>query len=176
VSAAQAAVSGEHVSGIAGGDPGFARILLATEGRAIPDAAIARVAELADRSASTPARVRVLSIARVHGVAFGLPNPGLMPTRQELADQREFVASAIKRLKREGLPATGHVFGTRKATARICQEAVKYECQAIVMAADPDRNRFVGDMLWTQEPQRVRRRAKVPVFLVVEEAQPGAGR
>ncbi len=26
------------------------------------------------------------------------------------------------------------------------------------MAADPDRNRIVGDMLWTQEPQRVRRR------------------
>jgi hypothetical protein len=37
------------------------------------------------------------------------------------------------------------------------------------MAADPDRNRFVADFLWTQEPQRVRRRAKVPVFLVFEE-------
>lgn len=159
--------------GFAGEDPGFARILLATEGRAIPDAAIARVAELADPSG---ARVFVFSIARVHGVAFGMPNPGLMPTRQELDEQREFIASAIKRLKRVGLPATGHVFGTRKATARICQEAVKHECQAIVMAADPDRNRIVADMLWSQEPQRVRRRATVPVFLVVEEAQPGAGR
>jgi nucleotide-binding universal stress UspA family protein len=176
VSAAQAVVtSGEQDRGVTGEDPGFARILLATEGREIPDAAIARVAELADRSGPTP-RVRVLSIARVHGVAFGLPNPGLMPTRQELADQREIVASAIKRLKRKGLPATGHVFGTRKATARICQEAVKLECQAIVMAADPDRNRVVADLLWSQEPQRVRRRAKVPVFLVVEEARPGAGR
>ena len=171
MSAAQAAMTSRgQDQGFAGEDPGFARILLATEGRAIPDAAIARVSELADRSGPTPPRVRVLAIARVHGVAFGLPNPGLMPTRQELADQREFVASAIKRLKREGLPATGHVFGTRKATARICQEAVKYECQAIVMAADPDRNRVVADMLWSQEPQRVRRRAKVPVFLVVEEA------
>ena len=37
------------------------------------------------------------------------------------------------------------------------------------MAADPDRNRFTGDFLWTQEPQRVRRHAKVPVFLVVDE-------
>jgi nucleotide-binding universal stress UspA family protein len=171
VSAAQAPVaSGERDRGVAGGDPGFARILLATEGRAIPDAAIARVAELADRSAPTGPRVFVLSIARVHGVAFGLPNPGLMPTRRELDEQRELVASAIKRLKRQGLAATGHVIGTRKATARICEEAVKHECQAIVMAADRDRNRFVGDMLWTQEPQRVRRRAKVPVFLVVEEA------
>lgn len=144
-------------------DPGFARILLATEGRAIPDAAIARVADLAD---SSDASVCVLSIARVHGVAFGLPNPGLLPTKKELDEQREIVDSAIKRLKRNGLQATGHVIGTRKATARICEEATAKECQAIVMAADPDRNRLVADMMWTQEPQRVRRRAKVPVFLV----------
>ena len=171
MSAAQAAMTdGGREQGVAGGDPGFARILLATEGRAIPDAAIARVAELADRSGPADPRVFVLSIARVHGVAFGLPNPGLMPTRRELDEQRELVASAIKRLKREGLPATGHVIGTRKATTRICEEAVKQECQAIVMAADPDRNRIVGDTLWSQEPQRVRRRAKVPVFLVVEQA------
>jgi nucleotide-binding universal stress UspA family protein len=150
-------------------DPGYARILLATEGRAIPDAAIARVAELADRSGSAEPSVHVISIARVHGVAFGLPNPGLMPTRQELSEHRELVASAIKRLKREGLAATGHVVGTRRAAARICAEAAKEECEAIVMAADPDRNRIVADMLWSQEPQRVRRRAKVPVHLVVEQ-------
>jgi nucleotide-binding universal stress UspA family protein len=144
-------------------DPGFARILLATEGRVIPDAAIARVTDLAD---SSDASVCVLSIARVHGVAFGLPNPGLLPTKKELDEQRAIVDSAIKRLKRDGLRATGHVIGTRKATARICEEATAKECQAIVMAADPDRNRLVADMLWTQEPQRVRRRAKVPVFLV----------
>lgn len=144
-------------------DPGFARILLATEGRAIPDAVIARVADLTD---SSDASVCVLSIARVHGVAFGLPNPGLLPTKKELDEQRAIVDSAIKRLKRNGLQATGHVIGTRKATARICEEATAKECQAIVMTADPDRNRLVADMMWTQEPQRVRRRAKVPVFLV----------
>jgi nucleotide-binding universal stress UspA family protein len=114
--------------------------------------------------------VRVLSIARVHGVAFGFPNPGLMPTRQELNEQRDIVQSAIKRLKKRGLPATGRVLGTRKATKRIVEEAARHECEAIVMAADPDRNRIAGDMLWTQEPQRVRRRAKLPVFLVVDEA------
>jgi nucleotide-binding universal stress UspA family protein len=147
-------------------DPGYSRILLATEGRAIPDSAIARVAELSDASG---ARVRVLSIARVHGVAFGFPNPGLMPTKQELNDQREIVASAIKRLNTRGLPASGRVLGTRKATTRIVEEAVRQECEAIVMAADPDRNRVVADMLWSQEPQRVRRRSKLPVFLVPEQ-------
>lgn len=151
-------------------DPGFARILLATEGREIPEAAIARVVELADRGSEEPASVRVLSIARVHGVAFGLPSPGLMPTRQELEEQRRIVARAVKRLRKRGLGASGRVLGTRKATSRICEEAARTECQAIVMAADPDRNRLVGDMLWTQEPQRVRRRARVPVFLVTDQS------
>jgi len=162
-----AAVAEPHSDAAA--DPGFARILLATEGRPIPDAAIARVVELADSSGPEVARVRVLAIARVHGVAFGMPNPGLMPTRGELDERRETVNRAIKRLRRRGLSASGHVIGTRKATARIVEEAALEECQAIVMAADPDRNRLVADMMWSQEPQRVRRRARVPVFLVRDE-------
>jgi nucleotide-binding universal stress UspA family protein len=149
-------------------EPGYARILLASEGRAITDAAIARVVELADRSGPVQPSVHVFSVARIHGVSFGFPNPGLMPTKREWSEQREIVAKAVKRLRRKGLEAEGHVLGTRKPTVRICDEAVKEECQAIVMAADPDRNRVIADMLWSQEPQRVRRRAKLPVFLVSE--------
>ncbi len=59
--------------------------------------------------------------------------------------------------------------GTRKSTKRILQEAEFAGCGAIVMAADPDRGRIAGDMLWSQEPQRVRRRAKIPVFLVLTQ-------
>jgi nucleotide-binding universal stress UspA family protein len=99
-------------------------------------------------------------------VAFGLPNPGLLPTRREWQEQRDIVAKAVKRLRRGGVEADGHVLGTRKATKRILDEAAKHGCEAIVMAADPDRNRLVADLLWTQEPQRVRRKAKLPVFLV----------
>ena len=141
----------------------FERILLASEGRPIPDAAIRRVVELAGPDRAT---VRVLTIARVHGVPFGLPNPGLLPTKREWDEQREIVRKAVKRLKREGIDADGHVVGTRNATKKIVQEAALEECEAIVMAADPDRNRVVADMMWTQEPQRVRRKAQVPVFLV----------
>jgi nucleotide-binding universal stress UspA family protein len=143
----------------------FERILLASEGRTISDATIARVIELAKRGGAS---VHVFSVARVHGVAFGLPNPGLLPTKREWAEQREIVSTAVKRLRRRGIEAEGHVLGTRKATKRILEEAAREGCDAIVMAADPDRNRFVADMLWSQEPQRVRRRARVPVFLVVE--------
>jgi len=110
----------------------------------------------------------VLSIARVHGTALGLPNPGLLPTKREWDQQRELVERAVKRLRRRGLRAEGRVIGTRRAARRICEEAALAECEAIVMAADPDRNRLIADFLWSQEPQRVRRRARVPVYLVVE--------
>ena len=146
-------------------DGSFERILLASEGRAIPPAAVDLVIKLAKSSGGS---AHVFSIARIHGVSFGMQTPGLLPTRREWAEQREIVKKAIKRLKRAGIDADGHVLGTRKATKRIVQEAAKEGCDAIVMAADPDRNRFIADFLWTQEPQRVRRRAKIPVFLVVE--------
>jgi hypothetical protein len=37
------------------------------------------------------------------------------------------------------------------------------------MAAGPDRSRLVGNTMWTQEPQRVRRRAPVAGFLVLDD-------
>ena len=61
------------------------------------------------------------SIARVHGVSFGLPMPGLLPTRREWQEQRDHVARAVKRLRRKGLEAEGHVLGTRNATKKILE-------------------------------------------------------
>ncbi len=141
----------------------YTRILLASEGRAVSDAALARVIELARRS---DASVRVLSIARVHGVAFGLPNPGLLPTKREWDEQRESVRKTVARLRRKGIDAEGHVVGTRNASKRFVEEARLTAADAIVMAADPDRNRLLANTMWSQEPQRVRRRAKLPVILV----------
>ena len=144
----------------------FERILLASEGRPFSDAAIARVVELARPS---DASVRVFTIARIHGVSFGMQMPGLLPTKAEWKEQRDIVDKAVKRLERKGIEADGHVVGTRKSTKRILQEAEYAGCDAIVMGADPDRNRVTGDFSWSQEPQRVRRKAKIPVFLVHED-------
>jgi nucleotide-binding universal stress UspA family protein len=159
-------VAGESGGTGAGASQRFERILLASEGRPFSEAAIARVVELAAPAGAT---VRVISIARVHGVAFGLQTPGLLPTKREWQEQREIVNKAIKRLKRKDIYADGHVVGTRKGAKRIVAEAGIAECEAIVMGADPDRSRIVSDLLWEQEPQRVRRRAKIPVFLVVDD-------
>jgi len=138
-------------------------VLLATEGRAIPAAAVDRAAELARESGGG---VHVFSVARVWGTSFGFPNPGLQPTRKEWQDQHDLIESTVKALEKRGVDATGRVLGTRKATKRIVGEAERLGCTAIVMAADPPRNRFLSDLMWSQEAYRVQRRAKVPVHLV----------
>ncbi len=144
--------------------PQYQNILLATEGREIPRRAVDVAADMARSS------VRVISIARIHGVAFGLQTPGLMPTRAEWQEQRDLVAKAVKALRKRGVEADGHVFGTRKAAKVILREAQDNGCEAIVMGADSPRNRFIGDFMWSQEPYRVGRRAKLPVYLVTEDA------
>jgi nucleotide-binding universal stress UspA family protein len=139
------------------------RILLASEGRAIPAGAIEFVARLAGpRKAS----VSVFSIARIHGSAYGFPSPGLLPNKREWQEQRDLVAAAVKALRKRGLQADGEVVGTRKPTSRICQQATTLGCDVIVMAADPPRNRVMADFMWTQEPYRVGRKARVPVYLI----------
>lgn len=108
----------------------------------------------------------MLAVGRVHGSSFGLPNPGLLPTRKELEDLYGEVDKAIARLKRKGLEADGQVLATRNGAKRIAREAERLRCRAIVMAADPNRNALVRNFMWSQEPQRVARRARVPVHLV----------
>lgn len=141
----------------------YRRILLASEGRPIPPEAVAKAVQLAKPAGAS---VHVFTVARVHGTAFGMPSPGLLPTKKEWAEQREIVAKTIRRLERKGIEADGHVLGTRNAYKKIIEEAATEGCEAIVMAADTDRNRVTGNMMWSQEPQRVRRKAKLPVYLV----------
>jgi nucleotide-binding universal stress UspA family protein len=58
------------------------------------------------------------------------------------------------------------VLGTRNPTRRIVDVARRTGCDAIVIGADPPRHWFVADFVWSQEPYRVRRRARLPVYLV----------
>ena len=142
--------------------PTYENVLLASEGREISQRAVEFAAKMAGST------VYVISIARVHGVAFGLQTPGLMPNRAEWQEQRDLVAKAVKALKKRGVQAEGHVVGTRKATRRIIAEADEKECEAIVMAADTPRNRLIADFMWSQESYRVGRKAKLPVYLVTD--------
>jgi nucleotide-binding universal stress UspA family protein len=140
-------------------------VLLASEGRPIPVAAADLAADIARRS-NAPAHV--FSVARIWGTSFGFPNPGLMPSKQEWEEQRRVVDSAISRLERRGVDARGRVLSTRAAAKRIVQEAARLGCGAIVMGADPEKGTLRRDFDWDQEPYRVRRRADMPVYLVLE--------
>ena len=108
----------------------------------------------------------MLAIGRVHGASFGLPNPGLLPTRRELEELYTVVDRAIERLEHKGVEANGEVLATRNGAKRIARRAERLGCKAIVMAADPKVNPVVRNFMWSQEPHRVARRAKVPVHLV----------
>lgn len=138
-------------------------VLLASEGRAFSPAAIAKAAELAGKNG----KVNVLSIARIYGVALGFPNPWLLPSKQEWAAQRQIVADAIDALEKLGLQAKGAVIAARNATKRINAEAARLQCEMIVMGADAPKGRLLTDLLWSHEPYRVKKKAKLPVHIVV---------
>jgi nucleotide-binding universal stress UspA family protein len=142
-----------------------ASVLLASEGREFSAASIGLAADLAREAGGT---VLVLSIARVHGVSFGMQTPGLMPTKDEWDEQHAFVKHAVAKLKRRGVQAQGQVLGTRKPSQRICALAAELGAGAIVMGADRSRSRLIAGMMWSQEPQAVRRRARVPVHLTTD--------
>lgn len=144
------------------------KVLLASEGRDFPVSALTFAGDLAERSG---APVHVFSIARIYGVSFGFPNPGLYPNKHEWDEQRTIVKRAVNYLRGRGLEADAHIIGTRKATKRIVAEAQAEGCDAIVMAAERQRNALVADMMWSQEGHRVRRKAPVPVYLLNEQGE-----
>src|SRR5256884_6859441 len=79
-----------------------AAVLLASSGEPFSRAAVKRAHELA---AGQP--VAVLSILKVYGSSFGLPNPGLLPTRRERDEQYTIVRRAIAAVERRGGGAGG---------------------------------------------------------------------
>ena len=107
-------------------------MLLASTGGPFSDEAIQRAADLAGDGA-----VGVLTIARLHGYAFGLPNPGLLPTKKERAAQLAIVRAAIDRLAARGIEADGEVAITRAEAKTIANTAKRRAVEAVVMDAIP---------------------------------------
>ena len=95
-------------------------VLLATDGREpLSPEAIERAAALA-----SPGGVAVLAIAKIYGTQFGLPHPGLMPTKDEVDLRRGWIADAIAALERKGVEADGQLAATRKPIKLIAKVAL----------------------------------------------------
>jgi hypothetical protein len=105
-----------------------AAVLLATTGEPFSKAAIRRAHELA---AGEP--VAVLAILKVYGSQFGLPNPGLLPTRREREEQFALVRRAIDALERRGGSVDGQIATTRSAGRTIAKVARARGVRYVVM-------------------------------------------
>jgi hypothetical protein len=95
-----------------------AAVLIASNGEKIPGAAIRQALRL---SAGEP--VAVVNIARIYGSSLGLPNPGLMPTRKEIEEQKGYVQDAVAAIEKGGSEAWGQVAASRKPVKTIAQAA-----------------------------------------------------
>src|SRR5215472_2167429 len=105
-----------------------AAVLLATTGEPFSKAAIQRAYELA---AGEP--VAVLAILKIYGSQFGLPNPGLLPTRREREEQFAVVQRTIAALERRGGTADGQIAATRSAGRTIAKVAGVRKVRYVVM-------------------------------------------
>src|SRR6516164_5588840 len=105
-----------------------AAVLLATTGEPFSKAAIRRAHELA---AGEP--VAVLAILKVYGSQFGLPNPGLLPTRREREEAFALVRRAIDALERRGGSADGQIAATRSAAGTIAKVARVRKVRFVIM-------------------------------------------
>ena len=110
-------------------------VLLASDGRHdFSSRAVARAAALAGDGG----HVAVVTIARIYGSAYGLPNAGLLPTKRELVERREWVGGAIRTLQRRGAVADGHVASTRKATKKLASIARLRRPRIVVIDETPE--------------------------------------
>jgi hypothetical protein len=109
-----------------------AAVLLASPGAPFSRAAVKRARELAGGEP-----VAVISILKVYGSSFGLPNPGLLPTRRERDEQYGNVQKAITQLERAGCEADGQITATRSAGRAIAKAARARQVRYVVMDQQP---------------------------------------
>jgi|SRR5262245_24785007 len=121
-------------------------VLLASDGRHdFSSRAVARAAALAGDGG----HVAVVTIAKIYGSSYGLPNPGLLPTKREMAERKEWVSGAIRTLEKEGAVADGQIASTRRTTKKLAAIARLRRPRVVVIDETPETGirRFVeGDV------------------------------
>ncbi len=105
-----------------------AAVLIASNGEKIPGAAIRQALRI---SAGEP--VAVVTIARIYGSSLGLPNPGLMPTRKEMDEQKEIVRKAVDAIEKGGSEAWGQIAASRRPSKTIAQAAAARGVQHVLV-------------------------------------------
>ena len=130
-------------------------VLLAADGRR--DFSERAIAEAIALSESGP--VAVVTIARIYGTQFGIPNPGLMPTKQEMKARHGWVGNAVDQIVAAGVAADGQVSVTRKATKSLARVARARGAKMIVIDETPETGirRFVEGDVGTELRKKLRK-------------------
>ncbi len=111
-------------------------VLLASDGRQdFSSRAVARAAALGGEGR----HVGVVTIAKIYGSSFGIPHPGLLPTKDELTERQRWVAGAIHTIKRKGAEADGQVAATRRASKKLAAVALARGAKVVVIDETPTR-------------------------------------
>jgi hypothetical protein len=113
-------------------------VMLASDGRQdYSERAVARAAAL---SPSGP--VAVVTIAKIYGFSFGIPHPGLLPTKAELAERQRWVEGAVRTLLAGGTTADGQVAATRRTAKKLAAVARARGARVIVIDETTVSNRL----------------------------------
>jgi hypothetical protein len=142
-----------------------AAVLLASPGTPFSRAAVRRARELAGGQP-----VAVLSILKIYGSTFGLPNPGLLPTRREREEQLKIVNQAIAQLERGGCTVDGQIAATRSAGRMIAKVARTRRVRYVVMDTRPATG--MRKIIEGELTNIVRRRLRDQATLELVNAQP----
>jgi nucleotide-binding universal stress UspA family protein len=148
-----------------------AAVLLASSGAPFSKAAVRRARELA---AGEP--VAVLSILKIYGSTFGLPNPGLLPTRREREEQYANVNKAINQLERSGCTADGQIAATRSAGRTIARVARVRGVRVVVMddSAESGVRRVIEGSVTSTVRRRLAGRADIELVSATPSDRAGA--
>jgi hypothetical protein len=96
-----------------------------------PDAAAS--AALLAAARATDGTLTVVLPLKIHGYAFGLPNPGLLPTARERATADAAITKTVRRLERAGMDVDGQIVVTRHAARAIARIARRRGAARVLM-------------------------------------------
>lgn len=112
-------------------------LIAAPMGDPIPAAAVKEALRLSGGEA-----VAVVTIARIYGSSLGLPNPGLMPTRREMAAQKSQVEKAVRQIEKGGGQAWGQIAASRKPVKTIAAVAKVRGVRHVLVVSTPQTKKW----------------------------------
>jgi hypothetical protein len=151
---------------------GTCEVLLAGDGRRrFSERAIA---EAIARSPAGPGAG--VTLARLYGTQFGLPNPGLMPTKQELKARHDWVGLAVDAIIAAGGETDGQVAVTRKGTKTIARIARTRGARTIITdeTQHSGLRRFVEGDLGAELARKLRADGIEVVVIPYDPADPAS--